>query len=126
MARKEHRAPAPLSQELTCVCTHCGSCGHPISVAYRTQRTITTLQGNCRLTLRVRRCHNPVCAWFHRPYRLEEEGKWALPRGEFGLDVIALVGTLRNTAHRSIPEISVSAASCFAASIRAIRNADFW
>jgi len=33
------------------------------------------------------------------------EGKWALPHGEFGLDVIALVGTLRYTFHRSIPEI---------------------
>ena len=38
----------------------------------------------------------------HRP---EEEGKWALPHGELGLDVIALVGTLRYTSHRSIPEI---------------------
>lgn len=76
-----------------------------MAVAYRTQRTITTLQGSCRLTLRVRRCRNQACAWYHRPYRPEEEGKWALPHGEFGLDVIALVGTLRYTAHRSIPEI---------------------
>jgi hypothetical protein len=60
-------------------------------IAYRTQRTITTLQGNYLLTLRVRRCRNPTCAWYHRPYRPEEEGKWALPHGEFGLDVIALV-----------------------------------
>jgi len=43
--------------------------------------------------------------WYHRPYRPEEEGKWALPHGEFGLDVIALVGTLRYASHRSIPEI---------------------
>jgi hypothetical protein len=34
-----------------------------------------------------------------------EEGKWALPHGEFGLDVIALVGTLRYTSHQSILEI---------------------
>jgi hypothetical protein len=32
-----------------------------------------------------------------------EEGRWALPHGEFGLDVIALVGMLRYTSHRSIP-----------------------
>jgi len=38
-------------------------------------------------------------------YRPEEEGRWALPHGEFGLDVIALVGTLRYTSHRSLPEI---------------------
>src|SRR5690349_4004962 len=90
---------------LTCLRTHCSFCGRPIPVAYRTQRTITTLQGSCRLILRVRRCRNPVCEWYHRPCRPEEEGKWALPHGEFGLDVIALVGTLRYTAHRSIPEI---------------------
>jgi hypothetical protein len=63
------------------------------------------LQGSCRLILRVRRCRNPACEWYHRGFRPEEEGKWALPHGEFGLDVIALVGSLRYTAHRSIPEI---------------------
>jgi hypothetical protein len=33
------------------------------------------------------------------------EGSWALPHGEFGLDVIALVGALRFCEHRSVPEI---------------------
>ncbi len=31
-------------------------------------------------------------------------GAWALPHGEFGLDVIALIGILRYTSHRSVPE----------------------
>ncbi len=105
MARKSSRVQASTERTLTCVRTQCGSCGSPITVAYRTQRTITTLQGNCRLTLRVRRCRNPACAWYHRGFRPEEEGKWALPHGEFGLDVIALVGSLRYASHRSIPEI---------------------
>lgn len=105
MARKNGRTPASTEQTLTCLRTHCDCCGQPITVAYRTQRMITTLQGNCRLILRVRRCHNPTCEWYHRAFRPEEEGKWALPHGEFGLDVIALVGSLRYTAHRSIPEI---------------------
>ena len=105
MARKGCRAAATTEQTLTCLRTHCGFCGHPIAAAYRTRRTITTLQGSCRLILRVRRCCNPACEWYHRPYRPEEEGKWALPHGEFGLDVIALVGSLRYSAHRSIPEI---------------------
>ena len=74
-------------------------------VAYHTQRTITTLQGIFRLTLCVRRCHNQDCPQYHFPYRPEEEGRWALPHGEFGLDVIALVGSLRYTSHRSVPEI---------------------
>ena len=76
-----------------------------MAVAYRTRRTVTTLQGSCQLILRVRRCRNPDCTWYHRPYRPEEEGRWALPHGEFGLDVIALVGSLRYTSHRSVPEI---------------------
>jgi hypothetical protein len=37
--------------------------------------------------------------------RPEEEGRWALPHGEFGLDVIALVGTLRYSEQRSIVQI---------------------
>ncbi|GHP00280.1 hypothetical protein KSF_103270 [Reticulibacter mediterranei] len=108
MARKSCRAKAAPEQTLTCLQTHCGSCGYPIKVAYRTQRTITTLQGSCRLILRARRCRNPDCAWYQRPYRPEEEGRWALPHGEFGLDVIALVGRLRYASHRSIPEIHQS------------------
>jgi hypothetical protein len=42
---------------------------------------------------------------YHRPCRPEEEGAFALPQGEFGLDVIALVGSLRYAQHRSVPQI---------------------
>jgi hypothetical protein len=35
----------------------------------------------------------------------EEAGAWALPQGEFGLDVIALVGQLRAREQRSVPQI---------------------
>jgi len=38
-------------------------------------------------------------------YHPEEEGWWALPHGEFGLDVIALIGAWRFTEHRSVPEM---------------------
>ncbi len=31
--------------------------------------------------------------------------KQALPHGEFGLDFIALIGTLRHEMHHSVPEI---------------------
>ena len=58
-----------------------------------------------RLRLVVRRCVNPACALYHEPHRPEEEGAFALPQGEFGLDVIALVGALRHAEHRSVPEI---------------------
>ena len=35
----------------------------------------------------------------------EEEGRLALPVHEFGLDVVALIGTLRYGEHRTVPEI---------------------
>src|SRR5262249_62353288 len=53
----------------------------------------------------IRRCANPTCPQVGKPYRPEEEGRLALPKHEFGLDIIALVGTLRYAQHRSVPEI---------------------
>jgi len=63
------------------------------------------LKGVYDLRLVVRQCPNSQCQEYHHRYRPEEEGSWALPHGEFGLDVIALVGTLRFREHRSVPEI---------------------
>src|SRR5271166_1016663 len=83
----------------------CPECGRPLWNAYDTRRTVTTLEGLVRLVLRVRRCPNPSCPRFHKPYRPETEPHYALPHHEFGLDVIALVGHLRYVGHRSIPEI---------------------
>jgi hypothetical protein len=73
--------------------------------AYHNYRTITTLEDVVHLTLQIRRCLNRACPPCHRPYRPEEEGRFALPKHEFGLDVIAYVGTLRYAQHRSLPEI---------------------
>jgi hypothetical protein len=72
---------------------------------YTNFRTVTTLDAVTRLTLHIRRCPNPACPRFHRPYRPEAEPHFALPHHEFGLDVIALVGRLRHAEHRSVPEI---------------------
>ena len=73
--------------------------------AYHNYRTITTLEDVVHLTLQIRRCLNRACPHFRRPYRPEAEGRLALPGHEFGLDVIAWVGTLRYAQHRSLPEI---------------------
>lgn len=68
------------------------------------RRTVRTLAGVTALRLRVRRCQNPGRPRYHRPYRPEEEGRIALPRHEFGLDVIAPVGAPRYQQHRGVPE----------------------
>ncbi len=88
----------PLSQT-------CMQCGNTARVAYHTQRTVATLHGRHYLHLIVRRCHTKTCSRYHQPYRPEEEGQWALPHGEYGLDVIALVGMLRYRHHYSLVEL---------------------
>lgn len=105
MARRRRRPPATQHKELEPIRTRCAGCGGPSWVAYHSHRTVTTLDGVVRLRLQVRRCVTVGCRQYHHPYRPEEELGWALPHGEFGFDVIALVGALRFGEHRSVPEI---------------------
>lgn len=58
-----------------------------------------------QLTLVVRRGHKQDCPLYRSPSRPEEEGAWALPHGEFGLDSITWIGQLRSGEHRRIPAI---------------------
>jgi hypothetical protein len=105
MARREPRPPAEQQVRLTPLHEQCVSCGEQLWVAYHAQRTIMTLRGLVHLTLVVRSCRNQDCPLYHCPYRPEAEGAWALPHGEFGLDIITLIGQLRYGEHRGIPEI---------------------
>jgi hypothetical protein len=105
MARRQTRPVAAQQYALEPYRTRCVQCDQPAHVAYHSRRTIATLDGLYRLDLAVRRCRNAACPQYRRAYRPEEEGHWALPHGEFGLDVIALIGRLRFAEHRSVPEI---------------------
>ena len=98
--------PEPtIRHDLDPVRIDCPDCGRHMHADYVNRRAITTLEGLTRLNLTIRRCPNPDCPAFQRPYRPEAEGRVALPRHEFGLDVIARVGALRYAEHRSVPEI---------------------
>ena len=105
MARRTARPAATQTAILAPVRETCEQCGKRLWVAYHRTRTVTTLQGLCRLRLVVRQCPNPACARYHIRYHPEEEGRWALPHGEFGLDVIAAIGVWRFAEHRSVPEM---------------------
>ena len=105
MARTRSRPRPTRVQTLIPVTRHCPECQHTLWADYNNYRTVTTLDAVTRLTLHIRRCPNPACPRFHRPYRPEAEPHFALPHHEFGLDVVALVGRLRHAEHRSIPEI---------------------
>ena len=105
MARTSIRERPDREEILWPVQTGCPACGHPMRLRYDNGRTLVTLAGPVRLRLKIRRCERVDCSRHHRPYRPEAEGAIALAQHEFGLDVIALVGTLRHGAHRSVPEI---------------------
>ena len=105
MARKQSRPAASVHRTLEPLADTCRLCGAPAWAAYFNHRTVVTLRGLLHLSLRVRRCINRACQFYHRPYRPEEEGALALPDAEFGLDVLAFVGALRYREHRSVPEI---------------------
>src|SRR5437764_1765996 len=103
--RKRPRPKPDRAQTLSPVTVFCPACRRRTHADYTNFRTVTTLDGVTRLTLTIRRCHNPDCPRFLRPYRPEAEPHFALPHHEFGLDVMTLVGRLRYAEHRSIPEI---------------------
>jgi hypothetical protein len=105
MGRRGSRAAATHEQVLSPLCEQCSTCGQRLWVAYHHHRTVVRLDGLWRLTIRVRQCVTPTCPQYHRAYVPEEAGAWALPQGEFGLDVIALIGQLRSREQRSVPQM---------------------
>ena len=105
MAKTAKTAEPAITRDLAPERTACPHCGHPARADYANRRTVHTLAGVTRLNLTIRRCHSAVCPAYKKPYRPEAEGSLALPRHEFGLDVIALIGRLRYREHRSVPEI---------------------
>src|SRR5438105_1181677 len=105
MARTAKRQPGSLTRTLEPTETVCPSCEQRQWTAYHRRRRLVTLAGVLDLRLKIRRCHNATCALYKQAIRPEGEGALALPHGEVGLDVIALIGALRYAEHRSVPEI---------------------
>lgn len=64
-----------------------------------------TLSGSLRLLVKVRSCRSNGCAHAYKVVRPRCEGRWALPKHEFGLDVIAQIGNWRYREHCSVPEM---------------------
>lgn len=105
MVRRTSQPEATREEVLECIQQTCLSCGGWMWNKYDNFRRVRTLNGVVQLRLKVGRCATPECEQFCQPYRPEAEGKWALPQQECGLDVIALVGSLRYQEHRSVPKI---------------------
>ena len=105
MAKTACRPQPTIFKDLSPQRHNCPACGRRMWLDYTNRRTLVTLAGCTRLNLAIRRCHHRGCGAHLRRYRPEAEGRFALPKHEFGLDVIALVGALRYAEHRSVPEI---------------------
>jgi hypothetical protein len=105
MAKTACRPQPTIFKDLSPQRQNCPACGQRMWLDYTNHRTLVTLAGCARLNLAIRRCHSRRCCRYLRPYRPEGEGRFALPKHELGLDVIATVGALRYTEHRSVPEI---------------------
>jgi hypothetical protein len=105
VAKRKRRHDTVVQRVLEPLRTHCEGCGGRLWIAYANTRTVVTLEGLVHLTCKIRRCQTATCALYRRPYRPEEEGGWALPHSEFGLEVIAWIGTQRYAAHQTVPEL---------------------
>src|SRR5258708_4390748 len=109
MARSKARPQPTEEHVLDTLNKACCRCGRPMWFAYENRRSVSLLDGRvARLRLRVRRCQQQNCDRYHVAYRPEEEGGWALPEHEFGLEVIAAIGAWRYQEHRSVPEIHLA------------------
>jgi len=82
MARTTTRPKASREKTLHTRRTRCPTCHKTMWSAYVSHRTVSTLEGVCRIHLHVRRCRSPSCSRYHRPFRPEEEGRIALPQHE--------------------------------------------
>ena len=105
MPRRSARPEPDRTIELTTCTRDCPKCGRKLWAANKPSRSVVTLEGLVRLRLQVRNCRNPRCPRHKVCLRPEQEGRFALPQQEFGLDAIALAGRLRHAEHRSVPEI---------------------
>src|SRR4051794_14671945 len=105
MPRRSARPRPDRTVDLPAHTRVCPACTGPLWSAATARRTVVTLDGSVRLRLQIRSCRNPECPRHRACLRPEQEGHFALPQHEFGLDVIATVGRLRHAEHRSVPEI---------------------
>ena len=120
MARNQPRPQAASELRLEPLDENCPICERRLWVAYHGVRTVATLSEVVRLRLVVRRCVNRECEIYHEARRPEQEGAFALPQGEFGLDVICLVGALRATL--TIAASPRSTASCWVVALPSPRG----
>jgi hypothetical protein len=105
MARRTPGPTAQFSTPLRPLLKTGEACGTRWWVASHRRRKGMTLEGLWHLSVIIGQCPNPTCPLSHGRSHPEEEGRWARPHGEFGLEVIAALGAWRFRAHRRVPQM---------------------
>jgi hypothetical protein len=105
MRGKTARVKPTQWRTLEAVRRECAGCGGELKWNYTKHRTVATLAGVLGLEVRIYVCGNRACNSYHHPYHPEEEGRLVLPCYGYGLDVLALIGTLRYREHASVLQI---------------------
>lgn len=86
--------------------THCSVCQTRLKrYATLSQRTIITLNGAVEMTHIGYRCPNADCRENKRVYRSTIADAQALPGFTFGMDIVALVGYLKLSQHKTVDEV---------------------
>lgn len=85
--------------------THCPECAQPLRFAYRSDRHVAFLENRLEILYDVRRCRTPGCPGRGDRYLPEALRVGMLPKYEYGLDVIALIGHERLRTHARFADI---------------------
>src|SRR5436190_22118566 len=86
--------------------THCPGCQTRLKrYATLSKKTIITLDGAIEMTHSGYRCPNADCAERTQVYRSARADTLALPGFTFGMDIIALVGYLKLSQHKTVDEV---------------------
>lgn len=86
----------------------CPRCGEPLTSkgsAAHSAKTVQTLEGEFYVVAYSRLCPNPECENQGKHYHTSGHLKISLPYSTYGLDVVALVGRLRERQQRRFSEI---------------------
>jgi hypothetical protein len=103
--RRSARPRPERTIELTTSIRDCPECGRKLWAANKPSRVVVTLENLIRPRMQVRSGRKTAGRRYKACLRPEEEGRFALPQQEFGLDIIALAGRRRHGGPRSVPVI---------------------
>jgi hypothetical protein len=92
----------------------CAFCGTALHVCAHRKRCVFTLQGPCRLTVRLGHCPRPDCQGHYGTVSPLQEMAIAPPRLAVGWDVFAWIGHRRFARHWSVPQICAELADSHA------------